>query len=471
MPGANGVGPCGQIRAGDLSHESTGPMFATSDAPIGNCDHKPGGPLLRDQRTLIAPGQTVPADRPASPLSVAYVCPGWPPDAFANGIIPYISMIAEELREAGHRATILASRVAGEIHDADVIDLGSMRPRRTPARRLFDVLAFRVAPKAAQRRQYGRALIAAARRAIDERGVRIIEMEEAFGLARWLKQELSIPIVVRLHGPWFLNGPMVARVDRGFRERVDDEGEAIRLADAVTSPSRDVLEKTRAYYGLPLASAGVIPPPTVIFPADARWRLEDCTPDQILFIGRFDRHKGGDLIIDAFTEVAPEFPKARLRFVGPDVGLLDDDGRHWQIAEYIRHRLPDASDSGRVEWMGKRPYSELAKLRREAMVTVVSSRYETFGLTLTEAMALGCPTVATRAGAFPEIIQDGVNGLLCEPEDAKDLAAKICRILGDASLAARLGYQAGLDCERRYDARLIANRLVEVYRRVIEGRA
>ena len=295
-------------------------------------------------------------------------------------------------------------------------------------------------------------------------------MEESFGWARWLKRDLRIPIVVRLHGPWFLNGPMsTARVDRQFRKRVHDEGEAIRLADAVTSPSQDVLERTRAYYRLPLESAAVIPPPTVIFPADARWRLEDSRPDQILFIGRFDRHKGGDLIIDAFAEVAREFPKARLRMVGTDPGFFDDDGRHWRVAEYIRHRLPDASVSGRVEWMGRLQYSKLPKLRREARVTVVSSRYETFGLTLTEAMALGCPTVATRAGAFPEIIQDGVNGLLCEPEDARDLAARICQVLGDASLAARLGQQAGVDCERRYDGRLITGQVVEVYRRVIDG--
>ena len=100
---------------------------------------------------------------------------------------------------------------------------------------------------------------------------------------------------------------------------------------------------------------------------------------------------------------------------------------------------------------------------------MVGSRYETFSLTVVEAMAMGCPLVAPRVGGIPEIVDDGVNGLLFEAGNAGDMAEKICRLLEDRSLAARLGHRAGLDSERRYDPTTLARRTEANYRRVIES--
>src|SRR5262249_20946668 len=131
------------------------------------------------------------------------------------------------------------------------------------------------------------------RRAVAERGIQILEMEETFGWARWLRPAVSIPICVRLHGPWFLSGAAAGVPDDDdFRERIREEGRAIRVADAVTAPSRAVLERVRDYYGLPLPEAEVIPNPTWPIPVPERWRLEGCEPNQVLFVGRFDRLKG-----------------------------------------------------------------------------------------------------------------------------------------------------------------------------------
>ena len=84
------------------------------------------------------------------------------------------------------------------------------------------------------------------------------------------------------------------------------------VADVVSAPSRNVLEQVRDFYGLALPDAEVIPGPTRPVPATERWKLEDCDPVQVLFIGRFDRHKGGDLIIEAFGRVLKVVPEARL---------------------------------------------------------------------------------------------------------------------------------------------------------------
>ncbi len=405
-----------------------------------------------------------------SPLSIGFYSPGWPLAAFRNGIVTYVATIAPTLTAMGHQVSILAGDLAEEAPDESIYSIKHTWASRSMARRAVDGLFYRLAPRSAGRHATRRALLAMVRRAIAERRIQMIEIEESFGMARWIREATATPICVRLHGPWFLNGPALGVPDNGeFRERVREERRAICAADAVTAPSRNVLEQVRDFYGLALPEAEVIPPPTWPVPAAERWRLEDCDPKQVLFIGRFDRHKGGDLIIEAFGRVLEVIPEARLRFVGPDNGYIASDGRKWTIENFIRDRIPGALKTDRVEWMGQapQPYPALAQFRRKAMVTVVCSRYETLSLATVEAMASGCPTVAAKVGAIPEFLEDGASGLLHQPGDAEDLAAKIIHLLKNPALAAQLGRQAAVECERRFCPDVVASRMVEFYRRVV----
>ena len=307
----------------------------------------------------------------------------------------------------------------------------------------------------------------AVHRAIAEHNLDIFEMEETFGWARWLRQTSPIPICIRLHGPWFLNGRALGvPEDEGFRHRVEEEGRAIRDADLITAPSRDVLEQTRAFYGLALQDAEVIPCPA---PRITRhWRLSDADPKRILFVGRFDRHKGGDLIIDAFGKILAQIPDARLWFVGPDRGYIDANGRTWHIEEYLRERIPGALELKQVEWLGAQPFSALASLRCKAMVSVVCSRYETFSFVVLETIALGCPLVAARVGGIPEIIDGYSNGLLHRASDSEDLAAQIIALLNDPERAAKLGKHAAIDSKQRFSRELVAERALNCYGKAIE---
>jgi glycosyltransferase involved in cell wall biosynthesis len=368
----------------------------------------------------------------------------------------------------GHRVTVVVSQDNSPEPDPSIYDLEWARSSQGLVRRLRNWLGYRLAPGATQRRVFRSLLLAAIDRAIAERGVQLFEIEETLGHALWIQRRTSIPICVRLHGPWFLNGRAEGiREDRAFRRRVVDEGRAIAAADAVTASSHDVLEQTRAYYGLALADAEVIPPPIAPVPPGERWRPEACDPAQILFVGRFDRHKGGDLIIEAFGRVLREVPQARLCFVGPDCGCPDASGRRWGLEEFLHDRLPGALESGRVVLLGQLPFSALAPLRRQALVSVVCSRYENAPRALIEALSLGCPTVAARVGGIPEILQDQVDGLLHRPGDPDDLAAQIVALLGNPARAAELGRHAAATCERRFSAHVVAAQSVEFYRRTL----
>ena len=410
----------------------------------------------------------LPAD---SPLSIGYLSPGWPLDAFPNGVVSYIADMVEPLQRMGHRVTVVAAQGTSPEPDPSIYDLKSARSSQGLVRRLGNWLGYRLVPGRMEGLVLCRLLLTEVARAIAERGVQLFEIEETFGHARWIQRRTSVPICVRLHGPWFLNGPVQAiREDWEFRRRVAQEGRAIAGADGVTASSHDVLEQTRAYYGLALEDAEVVHPPIAPVPPAERWRPEACDPAQVLFVGRFDRHKGGDLIIEAFGRVLREVPHARLCFVGPDLGYPDAGGRRWGLEEFLRDRLPGALESGRVVLLGQLPFSALARLRRQAMVSVVCSRYENAPRALIEALSLGCPTVAARVGGIPEILQDQVDGLLHRPEDPDDLAVQIVALLGDPARAAELGRHAAATCERRFYPEVIATRMVEFYRRVIARR-
>jgi glycosyltransferase involved in cell wall biosynthesis len=405
-----------------------------------------------------------------APLSVALISPGWPPDAFANGIIPYVANIADEMRAAGHTVTVVAQHARGGAGGPDVREARPFERPRSLVNRVLDGLSYRAVDGLGQRRVLVRALVEECRALIAERGLQLVEIEESHGWSRWLQRALPIPVVVRIHGPWFVNGPLRgAAEDARFRRQVRREGRGLAEARAITAPSLDVIELARAYYGLPLEGAEVIPAPTAMIPPGERWRPDRCDPETVVFVGRFDRHKGGDLVIDAFAEVARRRPRARLLFAGADAGIfVDDDGRPRTIREQIALRFPDEESASRVEWLGGQPASALPGLRRRGALVVVGSRYDNFPLTVVEALAMGCPLVAPRVGGVPEIVDDGVNGLLFEAGDAGDMADKIGRLLEDRSLAASLGRRAGLDAERRYDPTILARRTEACYRRVIE---
>jgi glycosyltransferase involved in cell wall biosynthesis len=413
-----------------------------------------------------------PKKRNGGELSVGYFTPGWPPETFANGIVTYVASIAEGMRELGHQPHVLTYHLErSDVFNRrkeDVFELSSQRRPSDIVGRLSDIVAARIHRNWVFRSNFVRGLCKGVETLMTSPGLDLLEIEESFGLADVLRTRLSIPIVVRLHGPWFLNGKVVgASQEKGFMRRVQDEGQAIANAFVATADSHDVLEQTRQYYQIPLEQAVVIPCPVAPTPPEQRWQPHHCEPNVIGFIGRFDRHKGGDLIIDAFAQVLQDCPSTRLVFLGPDRGYTDAAGRTWQLEEYVRDRLPGALETGQVELLGQQPPSALTELRRRAQITVVASRYDNFPYTALEALSLGCPIVAARAGGIPEIITDGVTGLLFKTGDAADLAVQLGYLLKNPELAAKLGHQAAESCAERFAPVVVAKQSSELYQETL----
>lgn len=151
----------------------------------------------------------------------------------------------------------------------------------------------------------------------------------------------------------------------------------------------------------------------------------------ILLLGYPWYVKGVDLLIQAFLRIADRHPAHRLLVVGhcPDRAPF----------ERIANGHP------RIELRKAVPHNEVRELLARCTVLAVPSRTEAMGRVILEAYAAAKPVVASRVDGIPTIVQDGVTGLLCDPESVGDLASKLDTILSQPQLAATLarnGYAA-----------------------------
>jgi glycosyltransferase involved in cell wall biosynthesis len=394
---------------------------------------------------------------PSDRLSVAFVSPGWPPEAIANGIASYTGTIVTGLRELGAQCHVLTSRPMAPIEDP------SVRIVETETSSFYYRVRRKLDPEGWPQKAFCRTLADSVRQ-LD--GLDLLEMEESYGWAAMLAGRLRVPIVVRLHGPWFLNGTANGAVeDYDFRRRDGAEGAGLASA-AVSAPSANVLDAARKHFKLPLEGAAVIPNPVALVPASERWSLSGCDRKRIAFIGRFDRHKGGDLALEAFGSIAKQIPDVQLDFVGPDRGCVDDAHHTFSFPQYLEQKLSPAAGE-KVTYHGFLPGPKAAVLRKRALVTMVPSRYETFGIAAAEAMMAGCPVVVAGAGGLTELVQDGRNGLVAKPGNADDLAEKLLGLLTNPLRAAELGRQAAIDAEQRCAPHVTARQMLEFYRRVL----
>jgi glycosyltransferase involved in cell wall biosynthesis len=181
---------------------------------------------------------------------------------------------------------------------------------------------------------------------------------------------------------------------------------------------------------------------------------ETRSPLEIICVARLAPVKAHPVLLDAFARLVREGRDVRLHLVGdgPDRAELE--------ARCARAQL-----NQRVVFHGWRNYDDVAALYRQADIAVLASFDEGIPVALMEAMAMQIPCVATNVGGLPELIQDGVNGLLVPASDAEGLAQALARLFGDTSLRCRLGQAARDRILRDFDLLKNVDRLAEIFTR------
>jgi glycosyltransferase involved in cell wall biosynthesis len=250
------------------------------------------------------------------------------------------------------------------------------------------------------------------------------------------------------------------------QERVRREGESLARLPFIVSPSRCHLGNTIARYRLkPQIAEHVVNP--LALDADAPlWRLDGCDRHTVLFVGRFDKVKGGDLVILAFQHLLRARPDMRLVFVGPDRGLIQADGSRVGLRDFVSG-LADPALAAAIDYRGPLAPEQIGPLRTRALCVLVASRVENQAYTVLEAMQQGCPLVCTDNSGTSEMIEHGVTGLLATSDSPSDIALQLQRLVDSPGLAQALGAAARQHALAVHAPAIVAARNVSVYERAI----
>ncbi len=167
------------------------------------------------------------------------------------------------------------------------------------------------------------------------------------------------------------------------------------------------------------------------------------------FIGRLEKRKGLLDLVAAWRAVAAASEKSHLVIVGKG----PDEAEARQIA----------GDTPRIHWLGYR--KDVPTVLRAIDISAVPSHWEGFGFVAAESMLAGLPVVAGNASSLPEIVRDGIDGLLVEPGNPYALADAIIRLANDRALRMQMG-AAG---RARVLERFSVSTMVDAYEEVLEG--
>jgi phosphatidylinositol alpha-mannosyltransferase len=175
----------------------------------------------------------------------------------------------------------------------------------------------------------------------------------------------------------------------------------------------------------------------------------------ILFVGRLEKRKGANYLLNAYGDLKKRCPNTRLIIVGPGVNLR----RRYELKVKLC-KLKDVVFTGGVK------YEDLPRYYQTAHIFCApATGRESFGIVLLEAMALGKPIVATSNEGYSSVLTDGEQGLLVPPKNSKALSKALQHLIEDGSLRDKLGAN-GLLSVRSYDWPLVARRVLDYYEKV-----
>jgi L-malate glycosyltransferase len=178
-------------------------------------------------------------------------------------------------------------------------------------------------------------------------------------------------------------------------------------------------------------------------------------------VGRVTQFKGVEDFLRAAAIIAPQFPTAHFLVVGGGIGRTATLNRDDEYRQELMHLAAQLGLQNRVVFAGFR--TDVERMFSALTVSVQPSLSEGLSNVVLESMAAGLPVVATRVGGTPEVVQDGVNGLLVPPADSVALAEAIRRLLADSALAQRLGDAARRSVAERFSVRRLVASTGMVY--------
>jgi len=263
-------------------------------------------------------------------------------------------------------------------------------------------------------------------------------------------RRLGLPIVFTAYGWWFRPRPWQRAFYRNGPTSILAVSEAVKSGFLGTPPFM-APERVRVLH-LGVDTSHFRPRPEAR--GEFRRRLGMATDAPLVtLLARFQSVKGHEIFLDAARRISRRVPEIRFAIAGENVfGLTADEALKRKVVSQVQ---ADAHLRERVEFLGwvDRPEELLAA----SDVLVCSSRFESFGMVLVEAMASGVPVVSTQAGGPAEIVVDGETGYLVPPDHPDLIADRVMTLLEDGNLRSRMGEAGRIRARDRFDLRRYAD--------------
>jgi len=284
----------------------------------------------------------------------------------------------------------------------------------------------------------------------------VIHMQEvADPFLDWLLMRLKrVPLVLTVHDPTPHLGELGFM--KYYRQRRPLVEGLRRRADWIIVPGADTRRQLMDLHP-EIAGERMTVIPLGVYDYFLRWQRPEYAekPGTVLFFGRINAYKGLGVLLEAWERVAAECPQARLIIAGQGYDLPNYRERILRDPQCV---LIDRFVSSQ----------EVAQLFTEASLVVLPYVEATQSGVISVALAFGKPAVVTCVGSLPEMVEDGVSGIVIPPRDPEALAAAIVRLLQDEPLRRKMEAGARRLASSRFSNQTLAQQTEEVYHRAIE---
>ncbi|MBX2806830.1 MAG: glycosyltransferase [Hyphomicrobiales bacterium] len=261
-----------------------------------------------------------------------------------------------------------------------------------------------------------------------------------------LASEISgVPYSFTIHGPGIFFEPMHWRID----EKTARASFVSCISDFCRSQVM-MFSDRRHWDKLHIVHCGVEP--------ERYDGARNTSGHRLLFVGRLAGVKGISVLFQALEQVVRRFPGLHLTLIG--------DGPE---REDLEREAGARGLAGAVSFAGYRSQAEVAKALRETDMLVLPSFAEGVPVVLMEAMAAGLPIISSRVAGIPELVEDGVSGLLVPPGDADAVASAISELLADPALRVSMGERGRAKVVSEFNLKYEAAWLGELFQAYIFG--
>lgn len=292
-------------------------------------------------------------------------------------------------------------------------------------------------------------------------------------VAHELQRRWCVPMVQMFHTLGHMkNNVAKTTIDQEVEARIEIEAAAMGWADRLIAATPLECAQMSWWYGADTEKITVVPAGVDtrrFYPRDrAQVREQLGLPDLdtpiLLFVGRIERLKGIDTLLESVAVVSRTCSGRNLKvlIVG---GGGQTEAENAELRRIVQlHR--DLNLEEQVEFVGSKPQEMLPLYYAAADITIMPSHYESFGLVAVESMASGTPVIASNVGGLSFTVLDGETGYLVPEENHFALAERVHNLLKNPELRLRMGEQAAIHAQQ-YSWGNIADQIARVYEREI----